>query len=269
MNELADFIASLSDDARTVARVALILLLAWLLRALAIRLIRAFRAYSERRAGGSDHLARVDTLARVFRYAASVVIVLVAGSLVLNELGISVVPILATAGVAGLAIAFGAQSLLKDFFTGFFLLLEDQIRAGEVVDLNGKTGVVEEVTLRYVRMRDGEGRVIFVPNSEIRLVVNQTRDYAYAMADAAVSAEQDVEAALAVMREVAAGMRQDTQYGPAILDDVEVFGVERWELWGLLLRCRLRVRAYERDNVRRELMRRLLSAFKAKGIKTP
>ena len=103
------------------------------------------------------------------------VVVLVAGMLVLSELGISIAPILATAGVAGIAIAFGAQSLIKDYFTGFFLLIEDQIRQGDVVEIAGKAGEVEEVTLRYVRLRDGDGYVHFMPNGEIKCVVNRTR----------------------------------------------------------------------------------------------
>src|SRR5207247_8753473 len=107
------------------------------------------------RAGGAgaDEAARVGPLARVFRNAAAVGIVIVAGTLVLGELGISIAPILATAGVAGVAIGFGAQSLIKDYFNGFFLLLDDQVREGDVVEVAGKAGLVEEVTLRYVRLR--------------------------------------------------------------------------------------------------------------------
>ena len=111
---------------------------------------------------------------------------LVGGMLVLSELGISIAPVLATAGVAGIAIAFGAQSLIKDYFTGFFLLVEDQIRQGDVVEIAGKSGEVEEVTLRYVRLRDGDGYVHFVPNGEIKVVSNRTRTHAYANIDVGV-----------------------------------------------------------------------------------
>src|SRR5205814_2456429 len=129
----------------------------------------------ERRSVGADELRRIDTVGTVFRYTATVVVVLVAGMLVLGELGISIAPFLATAGVAGVAIGFGAQSLIKDYFSGFFMLIEDQIRQGDVVEVAGKTGEVEEVTLRYVRLRDAEGVVYYVPNGEIKLVVNRTR----------------------------------------------------------------------------------------------
>ena len=223
----------------------------------------------ERRSAAPDELRRIDTVGTAFRYFATVVVVLVAGTLVLGELGVSIAPILATAGVAGVAIGFGAQSLIRDYFNGFFILLEDQIREGDLVEIAGKAGEVEEVTLRYVRMRDGDGIVYFVPNGEIKLVVNRTRQYAYAMIDAAISGHQYVEPALAAMREVGAALRKDAKLGPVILDEVEVFGVERWELWGLGLRCRIKVQARERDSVRREFLRRLAGAFESHGVKTP
>ncbi len=151
MNDLVAYFRELDEGLKLAAtqafRIFVILLLAWVLQALAARLIRLFRNYMSRRTGG-DEIGRVETLARVFRNAAAIVIVLVAGMLILGELGISVAPILATAGVAGIAIGFGAQSLIKDYFNGFFLLLDDQVRQGDVVEVAGKGGLVEEVTLR-------------------------------------------------------------------------------------------------------------------------
>jgi small-conductance mechanosensitive channel len=198
-----------------------------------------------------------------------VVVVLVAGTLILGELGISIAPILATAGVAGVAIGFGAQSLIKDYFSGFFMLLEDQIREGDVVEVAGKTGEVEEVTLRYVRLRDAEGVVYFVPNGEIKMVINRTRNYAYALIDAAIAGHHDIEPAFAAMREVGEALRKDEKLGPSILGDMEVWGVDRWELWGVSLRGRIKVLPREKDTVRREFLKRLIGAFEAHGIKTP
>ena len=211
-------------------RVVLILLLAWLLHAVAARLIRLFRSYMGRRTG-PDEITRVETLARVFRHAASIIIFIVAGTLVLDSLGISVAPILATAGVAGVAIGFGAQSLIKDYFTGFFVLLEDQIRQGDVIEVAGKSGLVEELTLRYVRLRDFDGHVHFVPNGEIKVVSNRTRGFAHAA--------------------------------------IEV-GVERLDHSAVVLRCRLKVApATEQWNVKREFLRRLKLAFDQRGIERP
>jgi small-conductance mechanosensitive channel len=180
-----------------------------------------------------------------------------------------VAPILATAGVAGLAIGFGAQSLIKDYFTGFFILIEDQIREGDVVEVLGKAGEVEEVTLRYVRLRDGDGYVHFIPNGEIKSVVNRTRTHAYAVIDAAIEGHQYVDPGCTAMHDVAAEMRKDEKYGPKILADIEVFGIERGELWGIGLRCRIKVLPHERDNVRREFTRRLVAEFDRRQIKSP
>jgi small-conductance mechanosensitive channel len=219
---------------------------------------------------GPDELTRVETLARVFRNAGAIVIFIVAGTLVLDTLGISIAPILATAGVAGLAIGFGAQSLIKDYFTGFFILLEDQIREGDVVEIAGKAGLVEEVTLRYVRLRDGDGFVHFVPNGEIKLVSNRTRGFARAVVDVGVGYGVDIEQAFAVMREVATSMRADEKWKPRIADDLEVLGVEKLADSAVLLRVQLRVvPPIERDNVRREFQKRIKAAFDTRGIEIP
>jgi moderate conductance mechanosensitive channel len=222
----------------------------------------------ERRSMAPDELRRIDTVGSAFRYFATVVVVLMASMLILNELGVSIAPILATAGVAGIALAFGAQSLVKDYFTGFFLLIEDQIREGDVVEVAGKAGEVEEVTLRYVRLRDGDGYVHFVPNGEIKVVVNRTRTHAFANIDASMPESADFEAVFQAMREVGAALRADARFGGRILGEVEILGVERWELWGVMLRCRLKVLPHERDNVRREFSRRLVLEFQKRGLKT-
>jgi moderate conductance mechanosensitive channel len=188
--------------------------------------------------------------------------------LVLNELGVSIAPILATAGVAGIAIAFGAQSLIKDYFTGFFLLIEDQIRQGDVVEIVGKAGEVEEITLRYVRLRDGDGYVHFVPNGEIKSVVNRTRTYAYANVDVGVPDTVEFDPMFQAMRDVGAALRKDADFAKVMLGDVEILGVERWELWGVMLRCRVKVLPRERDGVRREFSRRLVMEFQKRGLKT-
>jgi small conductance mechanosensitive channel len=250
------------------ARIAVILAVAWVLQALAGRIIRAFRGRMAARTSSSDELRRIDTVTTAFRRVASIVVVLIAGTAVLGELGISVAPILATAGVAGLAIGFGAQSLIKDYFTGFFLLLEDQIRDGDVVEILGKAGEVEDVTLRHVRLRDGDGFVHFIPNGEIKTVINRTRGHGYAMVDVGVPEDADCEAVFQAMRDVGAALRADPKFGPMILADVDIFGVERWELWGMMLRCRVKALPHERDTVRREFNLRLSKEMKSRGLKT-
>ena len=254
----------------TALRVVLILALAWILQAAANRLIRIFRRYMQAKAPSADEQARIETLARVFRNSGAIVIVIVAGTLILGELGISIAPILATAGVAGVAIGFGAQSLIKDYFTGFFLLLEDQLRQGDVVEVAGKSGLVEEVTLRYVRLRDFEGHVHFVPNGEIKVVSNRTRGYAQAAIDVGVGYSVDIDQALAVMREVGQSLRADAKWQAKIADEVEVLGVEKLDNSAVVLRCRVKVvPAIEQWNVKREFLKRLKKAYDERGIEIP
>ena len=250
-------------------RILLILVMAWVLLSLSRRLIRLFRAYMERRSG-ADQLSRVETLTRVFRNAAAIVIVVVAGMLVLGEIGISIAPILATAGVAGIAIGFGAQSLIKDYFNGMFLLLDDQLRVGDVVEVGGKGGLVEEVTLRYVRLRDMDGHVHFVPNGEIKLVTNRTRDYATPVVDVPIAYRENLDAVLDILREIAAELRADPAWRARIVDDLEVIGVDRFQDSGVILRVRFKVvPPIQQWNVKREYMKRLKHAFDARDIEMP
>ncbi|MDO8989713.1 MAG: mechanosensitive ion channel, partial [Sideroxyarcus sp.] len=140
-NSFAEYLHLYSKD---VLHVILILTLAWLLMRLSRRLLRLLRDYMSARAETTEETRRIETLARVFRHTTTVIITLVAGMLVLSEVGISIAPILGAAGVVGLAVGFGAQSLIKDYFNGFFLLLENQIRQGDVVEVGGKSGLVED-----------------------------------------------------------------------------------------------------------------------------
>src|SRR5213075_772718 len=175
-----------------------------------------------------------------------------------------------TAGVAGLAIGFGAQNLIKDYFAGFFLLLEDQVRQGDVIEVAGKSGVVEDVTLRHVRLRDFDGHVHFVPNGEIKVLTNRTRGYAYATMDTGVAYTTDVDQALALLREVGAALRADADWRGRIAEDIEVQGVEQLGESAVVLRSRLKVvPAIEQWNVRREFLRRFKKACDERGIEIP
>jgi len=250
-------------------RIAVILLLSWLAIATSQRAIRTLRIRIASRLGDRGSVQRAETLGRVFRYLVAVIISLLGGMLILSELGISVAPILGAAGVAGLAVGFGAQSLVKDYFTGLFLLVEDQIRQGDVVKLGDHAGVVEEVTLRYVRLRDYDGHVHFVPNGVITSVVNMGRDHAQAVVDIGVAYATSLDAAMKLMISVAAGMRADPAYAARILNDLEMAGVERWADSAVIIRARFKVAPLEQWTVRREFLRRLKLAFDDAGIEIP
>ncbi|MDD2915081.1 MAG: mechanosensitive ion channel family protein [Gallionella sp.] len=254
---------------KDLLHVIIILLLAWLLVHLSRRLIRLFRNYMNDHAGSAEEKRRIETLARVFRYISTVVISLVAGMLALSELGISIAPILGAAGVVGLAVGFGAQSLIKDYFNGFFLLLENQIRQGDVVEVCGKTGVVEDITLRYVCLRDIEGSVHYVPNGQISIVTNKSRDYAFALIDVGVAYRESMDEVCGAVREVASALRTDAVVGPKILEDIEIQGVQDWAESAVILRCRFKTVALEQWNVRRAFLGRLKQVFDARGIEIP
>jgi small-conductance mechanosensitive channel len=274
MDFLLSLFSQFENEGRLVAehggRIIGILVIAWLLHSLATRLIRIFRGYMADRVSSADESRRVATLERVFRYVATVVILIVAGTLVLGELGVSIAPILATAGVAGVAIGFGAQSVMKDYFTGFFLLLEDQIRQGDVVQIGDKGGVVEEVTLRYVRLRDGRGHVHFIPNGEIKVLTNRTREFAYVTVEVSVDLEEDLDRAFAVLRSVGAELRADPAFATKIVEDLRVDGVEKLSDTAVVLRSHLKVAPpLEQWAIKREFLRRLKNAFDASAIRVP
>jgi moderate conductance mechanosensitive channel len=250
-------------------RVLLVLVLAWILWRICAHLIGLARLRLLVRATGPDDTKRVHTMTRVFRYAVGVVVIIVTVMLVLGELGISVAPLIATAGVAGIALGFGVQSLVKDYFTGFALLVENQVRQGDEIEAAGKTGLVEEVTLRYIRLRDYEGIVHFIPNGLVSTVSNKSMGFGYAVIQVGVGYGCDLEEAMRIMRAEAAALRADPVLGPRIVDDLELDGIESFAASAVTLRGRMKTLPQEQQHVRRALQLRLKRAFDAARIDMP
>ncbi|HEX6636869.1 MAG TPA: mechanosensitive ion channel domain-containing protein [Steroidobacteraceae bacterium] len=251
------------------SRIAAILVVTVLLVYVARRLIGALEAFTARHALDVEAQRRAATLSNVLRKLATALISAIALLAIFNTLGISILPFLATAGVAGIAIAFGAQSLVKDFFRGFFLLAENQIRQGDVVEIAGKSGLVEDLTLRYVQLRDYEGNVHYVPNGEIGVVTSSSRSFAYAVVDVIIALQQDIAPVIDVMRATGAQLRASAPFKDKILDDLDIAGIESWNDRGITLRARFKVRALEQSGVRREYLMRLKYAFDQAGIEQP
>jgi small conductance mechanosensitive channel len=251
------------------SRIAAILLVTVILVSIARRLISGFEKFTAGHAHDVESKRRAATVSNVLRKLATAVITAIAILAIFNTLGISILPFLATAGVAGIALAFGAQSLVKDFFRGFFLLAENQIRQGDVVEIAGKSGLVEDLTLRYVQLRDYEGNVHYVPNGEIAVVTSSSRSYAYAVVDVIIALEQEIAPVIDVMRATGAELRANSQFKDKILDDLDIAGVESWNERGITLRARIKVRALEQSSVRREYLLRLKYAFDQAGIQQP
>ncbi len=260
---------SLGGAAASLTRIVVIILVAWLLVLVLQRAVKTLRERIANRMDDREAAKRAQTLGRVFRYLVAVVVSLVAGMLVLGELGVSVAPILGAAGVVGLAVGFGAQSLVKDYFTGFFLLLENQIRQGDVIKIGDHAGSVEEVTLRYVQLRDYDGNVHYVPNGYISTVINMSRGFSNAVMDIGVAYRENVDEVMEVMRDVAAQMREQPDFMGKIMADLEIAGVDSWGDSAVVIRCRFRTLPLEQWGVKREYLRRLKAAFDAKGIEIP
>lgn len=250
-------------------RIAAILILTTVLIFVARRLIAGFERISAKNADDIDSRRRAATVSLVLRKTITFILGTLATLAILNAVGITIMPFLATAGVAGIAIAFGAQTLVKDFLKGFFLVAENQIRQGDAVEIAGKSGVVENLTLRYVQLRDYQGNVHFVPNGEIAVVTNSSRTFSYAVMDVMIALDQEVAPVIDAMREIGVQMRAHAEWGPRILDELELSGIESWNERGITVRARFRVPAVDQGPVRREFLLRLKRAFDEKKIRHP
>jgi len=250
-------------------RIVAILLVTFVLIYIARRLIAGVERFTASHADDIEAKKRASTVSNILRKLATTVIVALATLTIFNTLGIPIMPFLATAGVAGIAIAFGAQSLVKDIFRGFFLLAGNQIRQGDVVEIVGKSGLVEDVTLRYVQLRDYEGNVHFVPNGDISVVTSSSRTFAYAVVDVLIALDQEIGPVMKTMEEVAARLRSDPAFAPRILDDLDIAGIESWTAGGITIRARMKVHALEQANVKREFLLRLKQAFDHHAFQQP
>jgi moderate conductance mechanosensitive channel len=214
--------------------------------------------------------ARARTLLPLLRTAVLIVLVTIVALIVLSELGLNIAPLLAGAGVVGLAIGFGSQALVKDVITGLFILLEDTLAVGEVVDV-GKShiGLVEAISIRTIKLRDMSGTVHTVPFSEVSTVRNMTRDYSYFVADVGVVYREDPDRVVAVLREVAEDLVKDPAWAPFIVEPLEVVGVDRFTDSAVVIRVRLKTLPVKQWPVGREFNRRMKKAFDRHGIEMP
>jgi small-conductance mechanosensitive channel len=257
--------------AQSSLRIVLILVLAWLVRAALRSIIRRIEQMS---VAGDPHTTtelekRAATVGRILRQAASVLVWSIAAMLVLAEFGFDLKPILAGAGILGLAVGFGAQTLVKDVITGFFILLENQIRVGDTVTAAGCTGVVETVNLRTTVLRDQDGTTHIIPNSAITVVANATRDWSRALLDVGVAYKEDTDRCEAVLREVGSALEKDPGFAKRLIGPFEYLGVVKLGDSSVVLRVVVKTQAHEGPAVLRELRRRVKKAFDAAGIEIP
>ena len=212
---------------------------------------------------------RIATLGQLLRVVATLLVVGVATLMALSLFNVDIRPILTGAGIAGLAVGFGAQNLVRDVIAGFFLILEDQVRLGDVVSINGKSGLVEAIRLRTIVLRGHDGTVHVIPNGVINDLSNMTKDFSYAVLDIAIPYEENIDAVEEVLRSVANELRADPAHGSNILEPLEVLGVEAFGEASVQLRVRIKTVPIQQWTVGREFRRRIKLAFEARGIEFP
>lgn len=223
----------------------------------------AKRAKSGRRA------AQVRTLAPLLSGVATTVLVIMAAMMSLSEIGVEIGPLIAGAGIVGLAVGFGAQTLVKDFLTGIFLLVEDIVSVGDIVRIGEFGGVVEEMSLRTIKLRDFDGTLHVFPYSEAQVLHNMTKSFSYYVFDLSISYSSDIATALDVMKQTGDEMKADKAFGPLMLEALEIVGVDQLADYGVKLKARVKTLPSKQWTVGREYLRRIKLAFDAAGIEIP
>ncbi len=256
-------------------RVLLVLALALVLSRVLARVFSSIikRLVAEHRDGDElgnlERRKRTDTLTSVAGRTAAIAIWVIAAVMALSEVGFNIGPLLAGAGVAGVAIGFGAQNLVGDFLAGFFLLIENQVRVGDVCEINGKGGLVEQLNLRTTVLRDLQGVVHVFPNGKIETLSNLTRDYSYWVFDLGVAYKENIDHVINLLHELGAELRKDKDFAPKILNDIEVFGLDKFGDSALMIKGRFKTMPLQQWSVGRELNRRIKIRFDQEGIEIP
>jgi small-conductance mechanosensitive channel len=252
-------------------RVLLIALLAFVL----LRVLRAgVRRFERHLAAAHDpaaieHAKRARTLTDLMHNVVNLVILAIASLMVLQALNVDIMPILTAAGILGLAVGFGAQTLVKDVISGFFLILENQVRVGDVARINGTGGLVEAINLRTIILRDDSGAVHVFPCGGVNTLANLSKDYSYALLDIQVAYKHDTDEVVQVMEQVSEQMRESEKFGAVMLEPLEVIGVEGFGEASVTIRVRMKTLPLKQWETAREFRRRLKKAFDEAGIELP
>jgi small conductance mechanosensitive channel len=252
-------------------RIALIIAGGYALIWLSGALIR--RLESELKTGTTvaleERVKRVRTLGALLQHTFGAAVFAVGLLMILRELDVDITPILTGAGIVGLAVGFGAQTLVKDVITGFFLILENQLRVGDVAVINGVNGLVEAINLRTIVLRDQEGAVHIFPNGSITTLANRTKDYSYAVLDVTVALAEDLDRVARILRRIGTELAADPEFGPRLLEPLEVLGVDALDTSQATVKIRVKTLPRRQWDVARELRRRIKDAFDAERVLRP
>lgn len=276
MQSLRDYLSTVPWEqfAATALRIIFILLLTWIgLIVLGKLLTRIQHKLSERGQQEGEPLSeankRIETLMRLVRQAAKLAIWIVVALVVLREIGIDITPILAGAGIVGLAVGFGAQNLVRDIISGFFFVLENQVRVGDVAVVNGTAGTVEAINFRTLVLRDLAGTVHTFPNGTVTTLSNMTKEWSAYIFEIGVAYKENTDRVSEVIARVCGEMRQDARFGLLILEDPEIFGVDQLGDSAVVIKGRIKTKPIRQWEVGREFLRRVKLAFDEQDIEIP
>ncbi len=256
-------------------RILLVLIAAWIAMFLLRRGLQHLEqqlAIRTRKEGEppSETAKRIDTLIRLLRQGIYLVLWVIVVLLILRQAGIDITPLLAGAGIIGLAVGFGAQSLVKDLISGFFFLLENQVRVGDVAMVNGTGGLVEAINFRTIVLRDLAGTVHIFPNGSVTTMANMTREWSAYVFELGVAYKEDTDKVVAIINQVGAEMKADPAYGRFMLDELpELFGVDKFGDSAVVIKGRLKTTPIKQWELGREFLRRIKKAFDDQGIEIP
>lgn len=216
-----------------------------------------------------EQFKRIDTLTKILAEAGRLLVIGIFLIVLLGKFGVSIGPILAGAGIIGLAVGFGAQELVRDYITGFFMLLENQIRVGDVAIINGTGGLVESIELRITTLRDLSGVVHIFQNGKINTISNMTKEWSAMLFDFGIAYKEDVDKVISVIKDTAGELQNDPSFGPDIIEPLEVFGVDSFGDSAVVIKCRLKTKPSKQWSCGREFNRRIKYAFDREGIEIP
>jgi small-conductance mechanosensitive channel len=262
------------DSSQALLRIALILAAAYIGAKFLRAGIERLEALLIRAASASDPSLdsaskRIRTLTGVVWTISFGVIWFMAVLLALGQIGVDLGPILAGAGIVGLAVGFGAQHLVRDLVTGFFIILENHLRVGDAAVINGTSGMIEAITFRTIILRDVSGTVYVFPNGTINTLANMSKDWSAYVIDVTIPFKEDSERVIKIMHSVAEELRSEPKYGSVMLEPLEIFGVEAFTDIGVIIRARFKTLPLQQDRVGREYRARLIKALEQAGIDLP
>lgn len=276
MNIVNEFLQKLDWESiiRSGLRIGMILLLTWIIMIVIQKLLQRLEKHLIKKSEAegeplSESQKRIETIVRLLKQGCLMALWVTSGLTLLKEFGVEIGPIIAGAGIVGLAVGFGSQNLVRDIISGFFIILENQIRVGDVAIINGTGGLVEKINFRTTVLRDLGGVVHVFPNGSINTLSNMTKEWSAYVFDIGVAYKEDTDKVIEVMREVGKSMMDDEKYNKLMLEDVDIFGVDKFDDSAVIIKGRIRTRPIRQWEVGREFLRRIKFAFDENNIEIP